>query len=269
MKTKVILVTGASSGLGKAIADQLHALGYIVYGTSRKQMTPPAGWNPLVMDVTDKESVNKAVSALLEAQGRIDVLINNAGFGLAGPAEFFTEEEMHRQMETNFFGMVRVCQSVLPSMRQQKSGTIINISSIGGIAGLPFQSFYSASKFAVEGFSEALMQEVKPFGIKVVVVEPGDFRTAFTDNRQSSSGVHTNGVYSDMFRKTSAIFERDERNGCQPEKIARAVARIIRTKSPSFRYPVGKIDQILFVILRHILPGNLYLKILASHYGLP
>jgi len=269
MKNKVVLITGASSGLGKAIADHLHAFGYIVYGTSRKQMTPPAGWNPLVMDVTDRESVNKAVAAVLEARGRIDVLINNAGFGLAGPAEFFTEEEMHQQLETNFFGMVRVCQAVLPSMRQQKSGTIINFSSIGGIAGLPFQSFYSASKFAVEGFSEALMQEVRPFGIRVVVIEPGDFHTAFTDNRRPSSGTHTNGVYSDMFRKTSAIFESDERNGCQPEKIAKAVARILRRKSPAFRYPVGKIDQLLFVVLRHILPGNLYLKILASHYGLP
>lgn len=266
MKNKIVLITGASSGLGKAIADHLHTLGYIVYGTSRKQMIPSAGWTPLVMDVTNRESVTKAVATVLEAQGRIDVLINNAGFGLAGPAEFFTEEEMHLQLETNFFGMVRVCQAVLPSMRQKKNGTILNISSIGGIAGLPFQSFYSASKFAVEGFSEALQQEVRPFGIQVVLIEPGDFHTSFTDNRQPSSGTHTDGVYSQMFRKTSAIFEKDERNGCSPEKMARAVARILRTKSPSFRYPVGKIDQILFVILRHILPGNLYLKILAAHY---
>jgi len=268
MKNKVVLITGASSGLGKAIANHLHSLGYIVYGTSRKKMKPEEGWNPLVMDVTIRESVNKAVASVLEAQGHIDVLINNAGFGLTGPAEFFTDEEIYRQLDTNFFGTVRVCQAVLPSMRQQKNGTIINISSIGGIAGLPFQSFYSASKFAVEGFSEALMQEVRPFGIRVVLVEPGDFRTSFTANRQPSIRLFTGDIYTDMFRKTAAIFEDDERNGCHPEKIARAVARILRKKSPSFRYPVGKTDQLLFIVLRHILPGNVYLKILASHYGL-
>lgn len=269
MKSNVILITGASSGIGKTIADYLHNEGYIVYGTSRKQMNPSAGWNPVVMDVTSKESVQKGIAEVMNACGRIDVLINNVGFGIAGPAEFFTEEEMHNQLETNFFGMVRVCQAVLPFMRQQKSGTIINISSIGGIAGLPFQSFYSASKFAVEGFSEALMQEIRSFGIHVVVIEPGDFHTSFTDNRIRSSHCDKDGVYSEMFHKASAVFERDERNGCNPEKIARLVARILHKKSPSFRYPVGKIDQILFVVLRHLLPSNLYLKILASHYSLP
>jgi NAD(P)-dependent dehydrogenase (short-subunit alcohol dehydrogenase family) len=194
----VVLVTGASSGIGKACAERLFARGCRVYGTSRQapralaqvrtsDLAPMLRMIPL--DVTSDASVDAAVGVVVACEGRIDAVVNNAGFGVAGAAELTTIEEAREQFETNFFGTVRVCRAVLPVMRQQGSGRILNVSSIAGRIGIPFQAFYSASKFAIEGFSEALRMEVAPFGVKVVLIEPGDFRTGFTAARRLARGA--------------------------------------------------------------------------------
>ena len=186
MQSQVILITGASSGFGKITAQMLSEQGHIVYGTSRKPSEDMNQVKMLVVDVTNSFSVCQAVERILLEQGRIDVLINNAGIGIGGALELATEEEVNIQMNTNFFGVVNTCKAVLSSMRKARKGKIINMSSIGGVMGIPYQGFYSASKFAVEGYSEALALEVHPFHIKVCVVEPGDFNTGFTDNRNIS-----------------------------------------------------------------------------------
>ena len=182
---RIILITGASSGIGKSCAEYLSKKGFIVFGTSRNASFPPkdiGGKYPIMikMDINDDDSIKNAIEYIIKEFGRIDVLINNAGYGIGGAIEDYTIEKVKEQFETNFFGQLRVCNSILPIMRNQQSGLIINISSIGGLLGLPFQGLYSATKFAIEGMTEALRMEVKEFGIKVVLVEPGDFKTSFT-----------------------------------------------------------------------------------------
>ena len=186
MQPQIILITGASSGFGKITAHMLSEQGHIVYGTSRKPSENIGKVRMLVVDVTNSISVRHAVEQIISEQRRMDVLINNAGMGIGGALELATEEEVSMQMNTNFFGVVNMCKAVLPYMRKARRGKIINISSIGGVMGIPYQGFYSASKFAVEGYSEALALEVHPFHIKVCLVQPGDFNTGFTDNRNTS-----------------------------------------------------------------------------------
>ncbi len=211
---KVVLISGISSGIGKAIGKVLSSRGYNVYGISRKQSDDFSGIIKLLQaDVTDAASVKQAVSTLIEKEGRIDILINNAGMGISGPIEQSLPEDINLQMNTNFGGYVNMIQSVLPAMRKQGGATIVNISSIGGLMGLPYQGFYSASKFAVEGLSEALRMELAPFNIKVIVIQPGDFYTNFTANRKpaTSSGVNSN--YDTQYKKTLAVIEKDENGG--------------------------------------------------------
>ncbi len=159
-----VLITGASAGIGLATADRLHAAGWKVTGASRRG-TSPGGWTPMVMNVDSDESVRSCVAAMLAGAGRIDALVAAAGWGLAGAAEQCSMAEAKAQLETNFWGCVRVVQQVLPAMRSQGRGRIVLISSIGGVIGIPFQAFYSASKFALEGYGEALAYEVAPFGV--------------------------------------------------------------------------------------------------------
>ena len=180
----MVLVTGASSGIGLACADLLARRGFRVYGASRTATEPERAFPSLRMDVDDDVSVAEGVARVLEREGRIDAAVNCAGFGIAGAK---------RQFETNFFGVLRVCRAVLPAMRERRAGTIVNVSSIAGLVPLPFQGFYSASKFALEGMSEALRMEVRPFGIRVVLVEPGDCRTHFTANRRPAAGADCSG----------------------------------------------------------------------------
>ena len=193
----------------------------------------------LVVDVTSPLSIRQAVEQIISEQGRIDVLINNAGIGIGGALELATEDEVNRQMNTNFIGVVNMCREVLPVMRKTRKGKIINISSIGGVMGIPYQGFYSASKFAVEGYSEALALEVHPFNIKVCLVEPGDFNTGFTDNRNISELTRLDADYGESFLKSLKIIEKEERNGCHPRKLAAAICKIVVRKNPPFRTKVG------------------------------
>jgi NAD(P)-dependent dehydrogenase (short-subunit alcohol dehydrogenase family) len=268
MEQKVVLITGISSGFGKCTAEFLSQKGYIIYGISRKIIEVDKRINVLKADVTDVVSVKAAVETVLKREGRIDILINNAGMGISGPVEYALTEHFKLQMETNFTGVVNVLQSVLPVMRNRQKGTIVNVSSIGGLMGLPFQGFYSASKYAIEGLSEALRMELKPFNIKVVVIRPGDFHTSFTSNRKVDWNLNENNPYGAQFRKTLSIIETDEKGGLKPEYFARKIARVIERKNPHPSYIISTTEQKLAVILKHLLPGSWFSGILGSHYGI-
>jgi len=265
---KVVLITGVSSGLGKAMADFLVLKGHRIYGTSRKADVSHLEYPVLPLDVTDAASVASVVEQVLTKEGRIDVLVNNAGIGLAGAVENFSPDEIRMEMETNFFGCVRMCRAVIPAMRNQLSGTIINLSSIGGLAGLPFQAFYSASKFAIEGFSQALYTELKPFNIHVVIVNPGDFKTSFSTNRKVVNSADQANPYQEQFIRTLAVIEKEEQMGDKPIRVAKLVDCIIRKKSPNIRYMVGKFHQRLFVHIKPLMPEAWHLRILAIFNGI-
>jgi len=265
---RIVLITGASSGIGKACAERLASEGNRVYGTSRhpEQEARVPNLQMLTMDVTDDESVAAAVERIVEAEGRIDVVVNNAGFGIAGAVEDTSIEEAKALFETNFFGMLRVCRVALPVMRVAHHGTIVNISSLGGRIGLPYQGLYSATKFAVEGMSEALRMEVHPFGIRVIVIEPGDFRTGFTANRRHVVGAKDNLAYQESFERTIKVAEKDEQTGSSPEQIARLLVRILRNPSPKVRYSVGGISQRGAAVLKQILPNRFFEWALMKYY---
>ena len=264
---KVIIITGISSGFGKQIAKLLANKGHIVYGTVRNETVSDDLIHQLRMDLTNPDSIKKAVSEVLKNEGRIDILINNAGMHSGGPIETSSIENIKLQMDTNFLGLVYMTREVLPIMRKQDGGTIINFSSIGGLMGLPFQAFYSAGKFAVEGFSEALRMEVKRFKIKVILINPGDFHTSNSTNRRNflaPTGI--NDPYQEQFEKTLAIIEKDESNGWKPEVLARKISHIVECKNPRQRYIIASFEQKLAVTLKYILPEKLFRMILQDHY---
>jgi NAD(P)-dependent dehydrogenase (short-subunit alcohol dehydrogenase family) len=268
----VVLITGASSGLGRSCAERLHARGCRVYGTSRRAPEngdSAAGYALIGMDVTSEESVRRAIELILAREGRLDVVLNNAGDGIAGAIEDTSIEEARQQLDTNFFGVLRVCRAVLPAMRRRGAGLIVNVSSLGGLIGLPFQGLYSASKFAVEGMTEVLRMEVKPFGVRVVLVEPGDFRTGFTAQRRRVRAAGPESPYAGRFGKALAVMERDEQGGADPLGVARLVERIIAMRAPRPRYKVGSFFQTLSAgLLRKILPQKLFEALLMMSYDI-
>ncbi|WP_199243008.1 SDR family oxidoreductase [Vitiosangium sp. GDMCC 1.1324] len=266
--SKVVLVTGASSGIGRACAELLSSQGHTVYGTSRKPSPPSAGHRMLEMDVTRDDSVLRAVATVLEEQGHIDVVVNNAGYALAGPIEETSLEEARHQLDTNFFGVLRVCKAVLPSMRARGSGLIVNVSSLGGVVGLPFQGLYSASKFALEGLTESLRQEVASFGIQVTSLQPGDVRTPITENRVRALQCGPDSPYRGAFETALGIIEKEERAGAAPELVARQVLSLMERKQVGVRYAVGHLSQRMLASTKTFLPARLFERILMSYYGL-
>lgn len=268
-ESRVILITGATSGFGKTASGMLVSAGHKVYGTGRKvrEETREDGVMMLAMDVTRPETIRKAVGRIIGQEGRIDVLINNAGAGIGGAVELATEEERRWQMDTNFLGMTNVCSCVLPYMRKQRSGRIINISSIAGVVAVPYQGFYSASKFAIEGYSQALAVEVMRFGISVCVVEPGDFRTGFTASRKVSEATLHDPDYSASFMRTLASVERDENHGADPRRLGRVLCRLVRRRRPPFRTLTGGLVQTSFARATRILPSRLTHRLLYWFYS--
>jgi short-subunit dehydrogenase len=266
---KVILITGVSSGFGLHTATLLAKKGHTVYGTIRKKVETDPLVHALLMDLTKIESITKAVNEIMLNEGRIDILINNAGMHSGGPIETLPIETIKLQMDTNFIGMVQLTQAVLPIMRKQGGGTIINFGSIGGLMGLPFQAFYSASKFAIEGFSEALRMEVKQFNINIVVINPGDFHTSNSSNRRSFlAPSDENDPYNAQFTKTLSIIENDESKGWSPETLAKKMVQIVECRKPKQRYIISSFEQKLAVMLKYILPSKIFRKILEDHYGI-
>lgn len=265
---RVVLVTGASSGIGAACARHLRERGFRVFGTSRRaeSTTTDGGVEMVAMDVDSDASVQAGVAAVLERAGRIDAVVNNAGWALAGAVEDTPLEEARAQLETNLFGAWRVCRAVLPAMRAAGRGYIINVGSIGGRVGLPFQAAYSASKFAVAGFMEALSGEVRPFGIHAVLIEPGNYRTGITAARRVTT--REGSPYAAAFARTLEVVERDERRGADPAEVARLVGRILHTRTPRLRYMVGPAFERFAAKGKEFLPGRLFERVVLRIYGI-
>lgn len=266
---KIILVTGASSGLGLAMARALAARGHIVYGTSRDiSAIADLSFKRLEMDVTDNYSVKDAIRSVLEAEGKIDVLINNAGNGIAGPLYAMPAEIAKRQFEVNFFGVVRVSSAVLPGMIVEKQGLVINIGSFAGLFGLPYQGLYSASKFALEGYTESLRMELKGTGINITMVNSGKLRTKFIINREKLPFTLDNLRLKRQYEAAVDAMERCGRKRETPENFAEKICGIVAASNPRHRYHVGSFGQLMMPVLKKVLPGELFIKLMNRHYGI-
>lgn len=260
----IILITGASSGIGKAMATYLSGQGYKVYGTSRRQMPGEGAVKMLKMDITQEAEIVQGVQEIITAEGKIDVLVNNAGLGTAGALEETPIADLEQVFATNIMGVVRLTQEVLPHMRQQQSGKIINIGSIGGVMGLPYRAAYCASKFAIDGLTEALRMEVAPFGVQVCSVLPGDVHTDINDHRLTVDSEAL--VYKESFERTHQIMNDDVAQGIDPEMVAKKVHKLIKKKRIAGKYLVGKPLQKLTVFLKRRLPGTVFEEIIKMYY---
>ncbi len=316
---KVVLITGASSGIGRSCAEYMAGLGYKVYGTSRR--TPEAntsyiknvgsiaqsesagsiaqneeagsevlesevkrnkvmgntpeknegsvhdkyGITMIRMDVCNDESVKAAIDNIIELEGEIGIVVNNAGMGIAGAVEDTSPQEVFMQMDTNFFGVHRVIRQVLPHMRRQGRGLIINMSSVGAVFPIPYQSMYVASKAAVEGMTGSLRNELRPFGIKVAYVEPGDTKTGFTSSRVMANESGEGSAYLEYCKKSIAVMEKDETSGPNPVTVAKVVARLASRKNPPVCVTVG-LQYKLFVFLRRLVPKALESFVVSKMY---
>jgi NAD(P)-dependent dehydrogenase (short-subunit alcohol dehydrogenase family) len=264
---KVALVTGASSGIGAAIAADLLRAGYRVFGASRNPGPSPGGVETVVMDVDDDASVAAGIAAVVERASRLDAVVNNAGWALMGPIEETSMTEARAQMETNFFGVLRVCRAALPIMRRQGGGHIVNISSLAGIFGNPFSGLYSASKFAVEGLSEALRFETRRFGVRVSLIEPGDTQSRLPANRRTVKGASADSPYAAPFGRLQKAQARDEATAPSPEAVARLVVETLAASRPSMRRSVGMAGQRVVILLKRVLPYSLFERIVAAALG--
>ncbi|MGP8010046.1 MAG: SDR family oxidoreductase [Acidimicrobiales bacterium] len=265
MNKSVILITGASAGLGRECADHLAGAGWTVMGASRRGTSGDA-WQGVTMDVDSGDSVASAFDQVLAEHGRINAVLACAGWGLAGAAEHTTIEDAKSQFETNFWGAVRAVNAALPQLREQGGGHVVLMSSIGGLLGIPYQAFYSASKFALEGYAESLAYEVAPFNIRVTLVEPGNFRTDFTAARKKVEATGDD-PYRAACEKAIAVMERDERGGADPALVARVVQKILNDKNPPRRVSVGRFDERVGIMGTRLLPFRLFEKAAKSSLG--
>ncbi|AZQ44083.1 SDR family oxidoreductase [Nonlabens ponticola] len=264
----VVLVTGGSSGIGKAIAQYLHDRNYKVYGTSRSpEKYADLPFTLLQLDVQDQISVNKAVEELIQREGKLDILINNAGVGITGPMEETPIDEVKHAMDTNFYGPLRVLQAVLPHMRKQKSGRVINITSIAGYMGLPYRGIYSASKGALEIATEAYRMECAHLNIHFSNVAPGDFATNISAGRFHAP-VKENGDYAAGYKHTLNLIDEHVEDGSDPIEVAQVIHKILQQSNPGIHYKVGSFLQKFSITLKKILPEKSYEKMLKKHYGL-
>ncbi len=265
---KVVLITGGSSGIGKAVGEYLTIKGFKVYGTSRDASRIENHPFPLVsLDVRKQSTIASAVATVIKNEGRLDVLINNAGMGITGPIEETDTDEMRRLFDTNFFGAIDVMKAVLPQMRSQKSGVIVNVTSIAGYMGLPFRGIYSASKGALELVTEALRMEVKQFGIHITNVAPGDFATNIAAGRYHAP-VLRNSPYEASYQLNLDLMNAHVDGGNDPKIMAKAIGAILEEKSPKIHYKVGDFIQKFSIVLKRILPDTWYEKLLMNHYKL-
>jgi len=265
---KVVLITGGSSGIGKSVGEFLTQKGFIVYGTSRNPSTiKKHPFKLLALDVNNTETISKAVTKIIKNEGKLDILINNAGMGITGPIEETPTDAMRKVFDTNFFGAIDVIKAVLPQMRKQKSGLIINVTSIAGYMGLPFRGIYSATKGALEITTEAIRMEVKSFGIEVTNVAPGDFATNIASGRYHTP-VFENSPYKKIYQENLDLMDAHVSKGSNPIEMAKAIYKIINTKKPKVHYRVGDFMQKFSIVLKKILPDTIYEKLLMNHYKL-
>ena len=256
-RSPVVLVTGVSSGIGRAVASAFAEKGFEVFGTSRNPQTtePVAGVELVRLDVTDDASVTAAVSTVVQRAGRIDILVNNAGAGVFGAAEETSIGQAQQLFETNFFGLARLTREVLPYLREQRSGRIINVSSVLGFLPSPYGSFYAASKHAVEGYSESLDHETREFGVRVSVVEPGYTNTSFEANAtDADSPLDSYETLREHVKRaiTEALYSGDD-----PAVVARAVVKAATSRRPKLRYPAGPLARRLALLKKYAPAGLL------------
>lgn len=275
IETKVVLITGASSGIGKFTAIQLADEGYQVYAAARRlekmEELKERGIVPIALDITNEESIQTVINDINQQQGRIDVLVNNAGYGSHGALEEISPEEARRQFDVNVFGLMRLTQLVLPEMRKQGAGKIINLSSIAGQVSTPMCGWYNASKHALEALSDALRLEVKQFGIDVIVVEPGPIKTEFDDvvMQQIEKTVKTE-VYQDWRNTWIKMMNQSYKNAVGPEAISDIISKAIKAKKPKTRY-VAPTEAKIFLFLHWFLSDkafdNVILSVIKSRQG--
>jgi NAD(P)-dependent dehydrogenase (short-subunit alcohol dehydrogenase family) len=269
MTQKVVFITGASSGIGLAIGLHLHQKGYKVFGTSRnpekiKQEIP---FTLLPLDVNDAESISQAVETLLKQTSRIDVLINNAGKGIAGPLEEIPETEMKAVFDTNFFGPIRLIKAVLPQLRSQKKGLIINVTSIAGYMGLPFRGIYSATKGALALVTESINMECRHHGIRLVNVAPGDFATNIASGRYHAP-LQEDSPYYKGYQTSLEMMNTHVDAGGNPSEVAKMVYKIIEKENPKINYKAAAFTEKMGIVLKRLLPDNVYEKMLMKHFKL-
>lgn len=260
---KVVVITGASSGIGNKTAKYLSQKGYKVYGLSRRVLIDEA-FNMIKCDITNIDEVKSSLKAIYEAEGQIDTIINNAGLGVSGAIEYQTKEELIKIFELNVFALIGVCQEALKYLRETK-GRIINIGSVAGELTIPFQTYYSMTKVAVSTFSEGLRMEVKPFGIKVVTVMPGDTKTDFTKNRDKPI-IKKDPIYKDRIINSLSKMEKDEQNGVDPIFVSKVIYKMLKKKNPPVKVTVG-VSYKFLVFLKRILPTRFVNYILYKMYA--
>jgi short-subunit dehydrogenase len=270
---KVVLITGSSSGIGLATSIFLARKNYLVYASMRnlkrskelKKIIRDENLPIIILkiDVTKQNTINQAIKKIMKSSGKVDVLINNAGFGLFGCIEDLSINEIKQQYETNVFGQLRMINSVLPIMRRQKSGYIVNISSIGGRVSYPISGVYNSTKFALEGLTEALKIEVKKFGIKVILIEPDIVRTNFAKSLKFGKKVNGESPYKSVYEEYIPYYSSSELIGINPEEVAKTIYRAINSKNPKFRYIVGS-DALKIAFLRNIFPDR-FIEFLIEH----
>jgi NAD(P)-dependent dehydrogenase (short-subunit alcohol dehydrogenase family) len=276
--SKTVLITGCSSGIGYATAERLAADGWNVYATARRPDTlaglAEMGCKTLALDVTDEASMSAAVNAVAEAEGRIGVLVNNAGYSQSGAVESVPMEQVRRQFETNVFGLIRMCQLVLPGMREQGWGKIVNLSSMGGRLVFPGGGLYHATKYAVEAISDALRFEVRGFGVDVILIEPGLIVTGFGGVASASVGVSGDGgPYADFNRKVATATENAYKGpmsklGGGPEAVAKTIARALAAGRPKARYPVTASAH-LMINQRRLMPDKAWDMMMRTQFPTP
>jgi len=266
--SKVVLITGGSSGIGKSIGEFLSEKGFIVYGTSRSPEKYKQSKFPiLALDVKYEATISETVNTIIDKEGQLDVVINNAGAGITGPIEETPNAEIKNNFDTNFFGPINVIKAVLPQMRKQHAGLIINITSIAGYMGLPYRGVYSASKGALELLTEAFRMEIKDFNIKMTNVAPGDFATNIAAGRYHAP-LLDDSPYKKPYGDTLDLMNTHVDNGSNPDMMAKSVYRIINTPNPKGHYKVGEFMQKFSIVLKRILPDKVYEKLLMKHYKL-
>lgn len=260
---KIAVVTGGSSGIGRATAMSLAKKGCIVYELSRRD-NPPYGVNHIKADITDEAQTKEAVEEILTREGRIDILVNNAGYGISGAAELTSSKDAHAQLELNLYGMDNVTRSVLPHMRNQKSGRIVCVSSIAGILPIPFQLWYSVSKAAIAAYVLALQNEIRPYGVTVCGVMPGDIATGFTDARQKDSCGDSD--YGERVKRSVSVMEKDERGGMSPDKAGAYIAKLALKKSSRPLKAIG-FSYKAIAVLAKLLPRRMSNYIVGRIYA--
>ncbi|MDO7171141.1 SDR family oxidoreductase [Mariniflexile sp. AS56] len=266
--SKVVLITGGSSGIGKSVGEYLTSNGFIVYGTSRNPENYKESKFPILeLDVKNVETIQQTVKTIIDKEGRLDVVVNNAGAGITGAIEEIPDAEIKANFDTNFFGPISVIKAVLPQMRKQQAGLIINITSIAGYMGLPYRGVYSASKGALELLTESFRMELKDFNIKMTNIAPGDFATNIAAGRYHAPLLE-NSPYKKPYGDTLNLMNTHVDNGSDPNMMAHAVLKVINTKNPKAHYKVGEFMQKFSIVLKRILPDKVYEKMLLKHYKL-